>query len=442
MQNFLCLHYRFAEGKMRALFSRSMAAAVIAAAVFAAVGAARAQTSPVIYSFAGGKDGASPQGTLIYYKGALWGTTNGGGGGNCTGGCGTVFEMTLEGKKIGQHVFAGGSDGANPYAGLYAAPSGTLYGTTVNGGGSANCTGGCGTVFMMPHGTVIYRFQGGSDGASPQSGLYDLGGTLYGTTLYGGGTGCGELGNPGPGCGTVFGITLKGSEWVDTVFSFNGDNGANPYGGLTAVGDTLYGTTSGGGKYSAGTVFKVTLKGIETVYSFKGGIDGDSPYGALAYNDASTGALLGTTLNGGGSGCGILGCGTVFVVTPEGVEKRLIPFREGSDGASPIAGLTRVGSPFYGTTSGGGGKGCGSYGCGTVFMVTPIGPRVLYRFPGGSGGEFPIAGLLDVGGTLYGATVGGGAHSNGTVFKLKPFADDAGLEAPPPSSAAAALLKP
>ena len=76
---------------------------------------------------------------------------------------------------------------------------------------------------------------------------------LYGTTYYGGGSGCaGER-----GCGAVYAVAADGTETV--LHSFQGSSdGANPYSGLIQVGSKLYGTTSSGGAYNAGTVFSIS----------------------------------------------------------------------------------------------------------------------------------------------------------------------------------------
>jgi hypothetical protein len=88
--------------------------------------------------------------------------------------------------------FKGGNDGDSPAAGLIADSEGVLYGTTQSGGGPANA----GVVFTLtppvPPATqwtkkVIYRFQGGSDGAQPRAGLiFNSNGRLFGTTSGGG----------------------------------------------------------------------------------------------------------------------------------------------------------------------------------------------------------------------------------------------------------------
>ena len=89
---------------------------------------------------------------------------------------------------------------------------------------------------------VVYSFGGTSDGAIPNAGLIDVAGMLYGTTTSGGAYSCGYLGN----CGTVFSVTMGGTERVLHSFGAVGD-GENPGAGLINVGGTLYGTTAAGG---------------------------------------------------------------------------------------------------------------------------------------------------------------------------------------------------
>jgi uncharacterized repeat protein (TIGR03803 family) len=240
-------------------------------------------TETVLYSFAGGSDGATPVAGLIAdNSGALYGTTRFGG----SSGNGTVFKLTPPAK--GQTVwtetvlyrFAGGNDGRLPYASLIADNSGALYGTTQRGGSGCPQDYGCGTVFMLTPPakgqtvwteTVLYRFTGGSDGASPLAGLIaDKQGALYGTTAVGGGqSGCPQSAFFG-GCGTVFKLTppAKGqTTWTETVlYSFKaGTDGAIPYAGLIADKEgTVYSTTGIGGNsgnngYGFGTVFKLAL---------------------------------------------------------------------------------------------------------------------------------------------------------------------------------------
>jgi uncharacterized repeat protein (TIGR03803 family) len=136
---------------------------------------------------------------------------------------------------------------------------GTLYGTTCTGGAN-----GYGTVYKITtSGTerVLYSFAGPpNDGSCPEAGLNNVGGILYGTTICGGANGDTSFCNPGGGgYGTVYKITTSGTESV--LYSFAGppSDGSGPAAGLTNVGGTLYGTTtgSGAGSCGCGTVFSI-----------------------------------------------------------------------------------------------------------------------------------------------------------------------------------------
>ena len=306
--------------------------------------------------------------------------------------------------------FKNQSHGADPASSLINV-NGTFFGTTLRGGSSGN-----GTVFSVSttgHAKVLYSFNGGADGAWPRGNLLDVDGTLYGTTSKGGGSGC----SGGDGCGTVYSVTTSGSERVLYRFT-GGSDGATPLAGLIAVNGTLYGTTSAGGPYYSGTVYSMTTSGSETVlYRFHGGFDGAFPESSLL--DVK-GTLYGTTYNGGRGTCLRAGhCGTVFSVTTSGVEKVLYSFQGGVDGAFPQSGLVNVKGTLYGTTDAGGNS-CASYGCGTVFSVTTAGvEKVLNKFGQDNDGWNPEAGLIDVKGTLYGTTAYGGGSSNyGTVYSV------------------------
>ena len=201
----------------------------------------------------------------------------------------------------------------------------------------------------------------------------------------------------------------------------------------------LYGTTVFGGANGAGTVFELTPpsspRGAWTftiLYSFSpftifpGGATGDGNGPAAGLISDATGALYGTTANGGANGYG-----TVFKLTPPAVaggpwtETVLYSFTGGSDGGSPKASLIFDESgALYSTTTVG-----GLNGQGTVFKLTPPGvpdgawtETVLYSFAGLDVGTSPSgAGLIfDSSGALYGTTSTGGANGFGTVFKLAP----------------------
>jgi uncharacterized repeat protein (TIGR03803 family) len=329
--------------------------------------------------------------------------------------------LTGRAESSGYNVlysFSGGaSDGADPRAELTNV-SGTLYGTTEVGGPvntTLHCYNGCGTVFSVTLGgteRVLHLFASGKhgqyDGQYPQAGLIDVGGTLYGTT--GGG---GVLNR-----GSVFALKTSGSEKV--LHSFGGGaDGSYSYSRLIDVNGTFYGTTIIGGTYYVGTVFRITTAGAENIlYSFGTERDGQSPLAGVT--DAG-GTLYGTTYRGGTHSRG-----TVFAVTRAGAEKVLHSFGRDDDGRFPFANLIELKGKFYGTTATGGAFKCGkpgqgSHRCGVVFSITPGGTvTVLHSFGEGADGSGPDSGLIDVHGKLYGTTASGGAYGQGTIFSVTP----------------------
>jgi uncharacterized repeat protein (TIGR03803 family) len=154
-------------------------------------------------------------------------------------------------------------------------------------------------------------------------------------------------------------------------------------------------------------------------YAFHGGSDGSEPQTSLIY---VSGMLYGTTLEGGSMKCGSDGCGTVFSLNPAtGAEQVTHAFRGGSDGFEPQAGLIYVGGTMYGTTFEGGSTKCSADGCGTVFSINPAtGAEQVVRTFDISDGANPEAGLTNVGATLYGTILNGGTIDFGTVFSLNP----------------------
>ena len=302
-----------------------------------------AQTIQTLCSF-NFTTGANPYaGLTLGTDGDFYGTTEYGG----STGHGTVFKVTTNGTLTTLHSFAGGRDGAAPYAGLTLGTDGNSYGTTEDGSSIY------GTVFKVTtNGTLTTLIDfGGSNGANPYAGLtLGLDGNFYGTTM-GGGSGA---------QGTVFKVTTNGT--LTTLHSFaGGKDGAAPYAGLTLGTDgNFYGTTEGG-RSSYATVFKVTTNGMLTTLVYFNSTNGANPQAALTLG--TDGNFYGTTENGGSGGYG-----TVFTVTTNATLTTLVSFYS-VNGAYPYAGLTLgTDGNFYGTTLGGGS------GAGTVFrlLVPPV----------------------------------------------------------------------
>jgi len=394
----------------------------------AAVIASPAQTFNTLVNF-NGTGGSSPDyGSLTQgADGNFYGTTSSGGANQA----GTVFQVTPGGTLTTLYNFCsqiGCADGANPYAGLIQATDGNFYGTTYAGGVvNASCTVGCGTVYEISlqggiwTETVLYSFCTQAnclDGAGPSAGLIQgANGNFYGTTYAGGGGNCGQ------GCGTIFSITPQGT--FTTLQTFNHTQGAQFFSGLVQGTDgNFYGTTEGGGTNNDGTVFVFnTLAGtFTTLYSFAGGTDGAHPYAGLI--QAIDGNFYGTTYTGGANQSG-----TVYEISLQGgtwMETVLYSFcaQTGcTDGGHPYAGLIQAADGnFYGTTSSG-----GAGGDGTVFKMikTTTGAGslyVLYSFCAQTNctdGASPYAGLVQASsGNFYGTTTTGGTNADGTVFVL------------------------
>jgi uncharacterized repeat protein (TIGR03803 family) len=456
-----------------------------------------AWTETVIHDFTGGSDGATPVGALsIDAKGNIYGATSGGG----TYSSGVVFELLPSGatwKETILHTFSVAyTDGYTP-TGVVMDSAGNLYGTTEYGGNS-QCYDdddswiGCGIVFELSpqfNGTwvesVLYNFQGGTDGGLPQSPpALDHAGNVFGTTFSGGTISCYEY-----YCGVLFEVSKQSNgTWAESVpFDFGGDyvsgnaiafdghgnlyefdygvvqfvpssSGpwtanvisdveADPNG--TPVFDSagnLYGTITFSGN---GSIFKLTptTSGYwtdTTVYTFAGGSDGADPSTPLV----SARGNIYVAAKSGGEICSASAyghCGTIFEASPNSTGgwtgSTLYEFAPGPvDGLYPDAGLVvdSLGN-FYGTTEFG-----GTSNKGTVFEVSPgqngaWTSTVLYSFTGlnGDGSEPTDKLAFDSEGNLYGTTTQGGSNTYcqggesigcGTVFKLSPSADGTWIE--------------
>jgi uncharacterized repeat protein (TIGR03803 family) len=320
----------------------------------------------MLYSFGttGNNDGALPNGSLLASGSTLYGMTSSGGSNNA----GAIFSFnTSNNTEIPLYSFGSNTnDGGGPAASLILIGS-TAYGMTTSGG-----SGNQGTIFSYNLGThnesVAYSFQrysnGEDDGAVPYGSLTESGSTLYGLTSQGGSNGI-----TSGGYGVIFAYnTLTQTE--APIYSFVGGNndGALPRGSLLQSGSILYGTTSEGGAYGGGTLFDFnTQTGIEDLlYSFGANTnDGTDPRGSLTLVGD---ALYGTTEDGGGS----LNDGTIFGYDLSTDTETVLHSFQGTDGANPTGDLLAVGDTLYGLASNG-----GTHGDGVIFSVAIPEPATI-----------------------------------------------------------------
>ena len=176
--------------------------------------------------------------------------------------------------------------------------------------------------------------------------------------------------------------------------------------------------------FCAAAVIASPAQTLTTLVNFAGA-NGANPQSSLI--QGTDGNFYGTTPDGGDlSKCSSFGCGTVFKITPGGTLTTLYSFcaqTNCTDGADPLGGLVQAtDGNFYGTTSAG-----GTRGDGTVFKITPSGTlTTLHSFcpqgPPCNDGADPLGGLVQAtDGNFYGTTNWGGANdSDGTVFKITP----------------------
>jgi uncharacterized repeat protein (TIGR03803 family) len=382
----------------------------------------QAQTLTVLHAFTGGTDGANPlgAGVTIDRAGNLYGGTGFGGltEPQCysAGTCGTLFKLARHGSSwIFDTLYSfHGSDGATPDTPLVFGPDGALYGSTFYGG-HTGCYNGCGNVFrLQPQPTfcasaqcswtqtVLYQFTGQSDGGQPGFGAMTFDAA---GNLYGTAT---EEGNDR--CGTVFELAHNGNQWTfNLLWTFTGySDGCSSWSGVIfdQTGN-LYGTTTEGGVNEFGTVFELSPKGqgwsLTPLHQFVNSSDGNDSLGSLVLD--SSGDLFGTNRYGGPGGAG-----EIFKLSPNGGTWSLTMLHSYSgEVAGPQGPLLRDSAGnLYGTS-----LESGKYGWGNVFKLTPSGSGYtytdLYDFTGGSDGGWPSGQIeMDANGNLFGATEMGG----------------------------------
>jgi uncharacterized repeat protein (TIGR03803 family) len=411
----------------------AMVALFFAMAVHAAVGQEK-----VLYSFSFntlgvGKDGAAPNGNLVFdTAGNLYGETSNGGS---AADAGMIYELSPQAggswtEKI-IYAFGDGGDGSGPYGGLIFDASGNLYGTASKGIFELSPqSGGLWTL------QVLYTPSGETDASGPVNGLiFDKSGNLYGAS---------ESGGAYAAYGTVFELSPPQSgtgPWTEQILhSFNNNfvDGYRPLGSLVFdANGNLYGTTSYGGVNGMGTVFELTpgTGGVWTETILYSQSYAETPYANLIFD--TEGNLYSTSFSGGAPGQNVGIHGTVFELSPPQsgtawTEQILHSFAEdATDGGSPAAGLifdakgnlystTFHGGPFYTESD-------TANTDGTIFELLPqqtggYAEDVLYIFGTATNdGVLPTAGVIsDTKGNLYGETSEGGAYGYGAVFEYTP----------------------
>lgn len=411
----------------------AMAAAATLLAL-APLNGASAYTHEILHSFckaANCGDGQVPiPAVLMDTSGNLYGTAQSGG----KFGGGVVFKLvpnpvTGKYKEYILHSFcakANCADGNEPLSGLIMDVDGNLYGTTLSGGGFHN-----GEIYKLTHKTggwslsVIYSFH--SHGNKPATALaysgqasgalWDEASPLFGTAGEGGSN----------GAGVAYRLTIDGAVWTyEIIHSFHAPESAIPNALLVDSSGNLFGLTQSGGKYGAGTLYKLaagswTETTLHNFCSLANCADGKSPSGSLVMDAA--GDLFGEAEGGGEYNVGVVfEYSTAFGYI---VSYNFCSLANCSDGEEPSGGLVMdSGGHLYGTAFQGG----GNFDSGVVFELVPPGDEtVLYTFcqqeascTDGSGPGGPL--LLDVQGNLFGTTYSGGANNlyGGTVFELQP----------------------
>jgi uncharacterized repeat protein (TIGR03803 family) len=390
-----------------------------------------------LVSSAWSQGAARPEGALVRgTEGVFFGTSAIGGAGNF----GTIFRVTTESEVTVLAEFTGDAGerrGAFPASELFRDASGTLWGTTPQGGAS-----GQGTVFRFAPGSrtfaTVVEFTG-ENGSRPEAGLVpDMQGQLWGTTAAGGASDAGTLFRLDPASGAL-----------TTVLSFTGMAGAapgrGPAGTLCLASDgRLWGVTTAGGALDLGTVFAFDPAG--PAFTLIASLTGTamSPRGAMpsAGLIEEGGSLWGTTRTGGSGNVG-----TIFRIDPATEDFATVHEFAGADGATPRGRLLASASGnLWGTTSLG-----GSANAGTVFEFDPATSQIvtISSFLGATGlarGSLPFAGLADApDGSLWGVASRGGTDDRGTIFRVDPATGAIGLIAEPalkPTPPSATVQRP
>ena len=414
----------------------------------------------LLHSFSGG-DGSIPNGLTVGNGGSLYGITSGGGADNY----GVIFKLDPNGTFSILHSFTNGIDGSMSQTPLTLGFDGDLYGTA--GSFFKLAPNGAFTPISAP-GYLAQLTQGNDGkfyGALPWGG-FAIPLAARSTAAKPEAHSLPDVASAGPEIetlGSIFRLDRTGK--FTNLFSFSGVNdGGAPKALVKASDGDLYGITANGGTTSSiigavfkaspdglfdvihsiiegetggtftinagadgqlygtdlatkfyagsGSVFTVTLDGqFNSIYAFHRPEEGDLPVAPVIQGD--DGYLYGSTVGGG-----VSGYGNLFKVSTNGAFTNLYSFTDGLDGAEPGTALVQGADSFlYGTTPLG-----GAHDDGTVFKISTNGDfTLLYTFTNGLDGANPSTSLaLADDGNFYGTTYYGGASNRGTVFRMTP----------------------
>ena len=343
--------------------------------------------------------GSAPRGGFVVgADGQFYSVTSAGSAGNA----GQAFKVSTAGAFTALASLSL-PPGWSPSGAPVVAASGALLFPVAQGGAAG---GGNVMSFTTGGGLTVAAALGGTLGTMPDGALRSAGSNFYGVTARGGAS----------NRGTLFRYTVGVGNTL--VVAYSTSAGSLAEGPLTLGADGLYyGVGREGGASSRGAIYKVTTTGIRTrLISFSGtagAAPGGRPCGPLVL--AADGNFYGLTEEGGASNTGV-----IFRLTPAGSYTVLHQF--GSTGPRLPMGGWAVGADglLYGTTSLG-----GTADAGTLIRFNPTTStlELLGEFTGSAGavpGQVP-AGELTTGpdGAIYGATLGGGAADEGTIFRYK-----------------------
>ena len=303
--------------------------------------------------------------------------------------------------------FTQSQNGEGLVEGALTAYDGVLYGAASQGGSA-----GKGTVFAFDLAnlseTTLFSFTGGKkQGAAPFGPLSHVGASIYGSTTEGYGTGPGSNGNY-TGYGEIWRLSAHSGK-TRVFHGFDGADGSQPFSGVTPLDGVSYGVTWYGGPGNAGTVFKLDASGkLTQLYTFPDSNIGCNPLDAVT--------IVGHKLYGTTTFCGAGGAGTVFALDLDSGKASLLhSFAANPNGSAGANALVYQDGALYGTTFDDG-------GAGNVYKIDlkTKAYSLVHQFSGGADGGVPSSGLTQLGGKLYGVTQEGGAAGHGEIYSIDP----------------------